>query len=148
MTKPPLVLVQSVVARIACAQRTWHDLRVLRDSVERACGLPFDIGWERKAAAHAEFYCLLADATGTPVYALLARCVSGSMRDMIVAAGPSAEGNIIASHRRLLGHLRARDADGAAWEMEDHLAQLAQVSGLLAVAGPGIAHAPEAIQHG
>jgi DNA-binding FadR family transcriptional regulator len=73
---------------------------------------------------HAEFYSLLADATGTSAYALLARCVGGSIRDMIVLAGPSAESLIIASRRRLLVYLRARDADGAAQEMADHLERL------------------------
>jgi DNA-binding FadR family transcriptional regulator len=129
--------VQSVVARIASAQRTGHDLRVLRESVELAAGLPPDAGWERKAIAHAEFYSLLADATGTSAYGLLARCVNGSVRDVIVAAGPSAESLIIASRRRLLVYLRARDADGAAQEMADHLERLGHLTGPLAVASTG-----------
>ena len=39
-------------------------------------------------------------------------------------AGSSAEHLIVASRRRLLGHLEARDEDGAAREMEDHLTRL------------------------
>jgi DNA-binding FadR family transcriptional regulator len=124
MAMPALTRVQSAVARVASAYRTGDDLRILRDSVERAAGLPPDAGWERKAVAHAEFYSLLADATGTSAYALLARCVTGSIRDMIVSAGPSAESLIVGSRRRLLVYLRARDADGAAQEMADHLERL------------------------
>jgi DNA-binding FadR family transcriptional regulator len=138
---PALTRVQSVVARLASAHRTGHDLRILRESAERAAGLPPDAGWERKAVAHAEFYSLLADATGTSAYALLARCVSGSIRDMIVLAGPSAESLIIASRRRLLVYLRARDADGAAQEMADHLERLEQFPGPLGVARGGALHA-------
>ena len=35
--------------------------------------------------------------------------------------GPATNGMITSSRRRLLGHLRAGDADGAALEMENHL---------------------------
>jgi hypothetical protein len=59
-----------------------------------------------------------------PALTLLARFISGSMHDMIWAAGPAAEDMIIASRRRLLGRLEIRDADGAAREMEDCLTRL------------------------
>jgi DNA-binding FadR family transcriptional regulator len=141
MTEPSLIQVHSVIARIACHRRTGQDLRVLRDSVEQACGLPRGASWERKAIAHAEFHCLLADATGTSAYALLARCISSSVRGMIVAAGPPAEYLIIASRRRLLIYLCARDGDGAAWEMADCLGRLGKMTGPLAAGGLGTADA-------
>ena len=37
MTRSALTLVQSTFARAACAQRTVHHLRALRDSVDQAC---------------------------------------------------------------------------------------------------------------
>ena len=58
------------------------------------------------------------------VVALVARYISGSLQDLITRAGPSAEHLIITSRHRLLGHLEARDEDGAAREMEDHLTRL------------------------
>ena len=88
--------------------------------------MPPGEAWEDKAAAHAQFHCLLADATGTPGFALLARFVSSSLHDLIVQAGPSTEGLIITSHRRLLGHLEARDAEAAAREMGDHISRLSR----------------------
>jgi GntR family transcriptional regulator, transcriptional repressor for pyruvate dehydrogenase complex len=124
MTKPALALVYSTFARIACVQRTACDLLILRDSVERARALPAGEAWPHKAAAHAQFHCLLADATGTPAFALLARFISGSVQDMISVAGPAAEDMIIASRDRILSHLELRDGDGAAREMEDYLTQL------------------------
>ena len=124
MTKPALMLLYSTFARIACLQRTACDLRMLQDSAERARSLPASEAWHRKVAAHAQFHCLLADASGAPAFALLARFVSGSMHDMIALAGPAAEDMIIASRRRLLGHLEMRDADGAAQEMDDYLTRL------------------------
>ena len=139
MTRSALTLVLSTFARMACAQRTAHHLRALRDSIDQACALPPGEAWEGKAAAHAQFHCLLADATGAPGFALLARFISGSLQDLIVQAGPSAEDLIIASRRRLLGHLQAHDADAAAREMEDHVAQLSRTGDRR---GPGTASAP------
>ena len=85
-----------------------------------------DAAWDRKAAAHAEFHHLLAEATGAPGYALIARSIGGSLREMITLAGPAAEDLIIASRRRMLRHLACRDADGAAREMEDHMTRLSR----------------------
>ena len=124
MTRSALMLMQSTFARVACEQRTPRDLYVLRASVDQACALPAEAAWDRKAAAHAEFHCLLADATGMSVVALLARYISGSLQDLITRAGPSAEHLIIDSRHRLLGHLETRDEDGAAREMEAHLTRL------------------------
>jgi FCD domain len=124
MTKAALMMIQSALARSACVKATGHDLKDLQASVERASALPPGVGWERKAATHAEFHCVLADATGNPVFAILARCISGSVHDMIVAAGPQAEDHILASYHRLLARLVARDADGAAREAEDCLTRL------------------------
>lgn len=126
MTRSGLVMVQSTFARVACEQRTSQALHALWASVGRACALPADVSWDRKAAAHAEFHHLLAEATGASGYALMARSISGSMQQMIALAGPAAEDFIIASRHRMLGHLACRDADGAAREMEDHMARLSQ----------------------
>ena len=139
MTRSALTLILSTFARVACAQRTAHHLRTLQDSVDQACALPPGEAWKGKAAAHAQFHCLLADVTGMAGFALLARFISGILQELIVQAGPSAEDLIIASHRRLLGHLEARDADAAAREMEDHIAQLSRTGGRRA---PGPASAP------
>jgi GntR family transcriptional repressor for pyruvate dehydrogenase complex len=124
MTKPALALLQSMLVRIASARRTQHDLQAMRYSVRKAGRLSPSTAWDRKAAAHAEFHHLLAEATGAPEFALLARLVSASMQHLIEAAGPSAEDFIVASRRRLLGHLEAGDAGRAAQEMADHLGWL------------------------
>jgi GntR family transcriptional regulator, transcriptional repressor for pyruvate dehydrogenase complex len=124
MTKPALLLLQSLLVRIASARRTQHDLQALQHSVTKACRLSSSTAWDRRAAAHADFHRLVAEATGAPEFALLARLVSGSMQLLIEAAGPSAEDLIVASRRRLLSHLEAGDADRAAQEMADHLTQL------------------------
>ena len=126
MTGSALMLIQSTFARVACEQRTPRDLHVLRASVDQACALPAVVAWDRKAAAHVEFHHLLAEAAGASGYALIARSIGGSLREMITLAGPTAEDLIIVSRCRMLRHLASRDADGAAREMEDHMARLSQ----------------------
>jgi len=64
------------------------------------------------------------DVTATPadpVLALLVRNVPGSLYDLMVTVGPAADDIIAGSRRRLLALIRARDADGAGQEMEQHV---------------------------
>lgn len=124
MTDHAIMRLQAECARTATYQRTEADLRLLRESSDRASRLGG--AWEGRAAAHAEFHRLLADATGGSAYSLLARLISGSVRDMITRAGPDAGDLITAAHRRLTRHLEQHDADGAAREMERFMALLTQ----------------------
>jgi DNA-binding FadR family transcriptional regulator len=64
---------------------------------------------------------LLADAAADPVLALLVRDLPGHLYELIVTVGSAADDIIAGSRRRLLALIRARDADGAGREMEQHL---------------------------
>jgi hypothetical protein len=61
-----LIQVQAMATRIACLRMTAQHLTALRDTVERASCLPARSDWDRKAAAHAEIFHLLADAATWP----------------------------------------------------------------------------------
>ena len=115
-----LIRVQAIAARLACEQMTEAALRALRDSVDRASCLPARPGWERKATAHAEIFGLLADVAGDRA-ARLSDSPAAAMRELILTVGPTADGMIASSRQRLLAHLSAGEADGAALEMEAHL---------------------------
>jgi hypothetical protein len=115
-----LIRAQATAARIACAQMTAPALAALRDSVERASRLPTRPGWEHKAAAHAEIFRLLAQIAGDRS-AGQPGGAAPLIRALMCAAGPAANGMIINSRRRLLAHLRDRDADAVEQEMESHL---------------------------
>jgi DNA-binding GntR family transcriptional regulator len=119
-----LIRVCALAARVACQRMTPPHLKALRDSVEQACCLPARFCWDRKATAHAEIVNLLTDAAADPVVALLTREVPGHLHDLMVTAGPAADGIIASSRRRLLELIWAGDADGAAREMEQHLGYL------------------------
>ena len=106
--------------RAAAARVAWHEMTELTlmavcESVERAVSLPARPGWERKAAAHAELFDLMAAAPQVPSAA------AGLLRDLMLRVGPGADGLITNSRRRLIACLRARDFEGAAREMETHL---------------------------
>ena len=116
-----LIQVQAMAARVACLRMTAQHLKALQDSVEYASCLPARSQWDRKAAAHAEIFRLLADAADDPVLAPLLSSAAGSVHHLMLTVGRAADGMIIGSHRRLLAHLRAGNADEAALEMEKHL---------------------------
>ena len=120
-----LIWIQATAARIriACEKMTAPALGMLRDSVECAASLPTKPGWERKAAAHAEIFRLLAEiagdrAAGNPGGA------AGFAGELMHAVGPAVNGMITSSRRRLLEHLLAGDAGAAEREMETHLRAL------------------------
>jgi DNA-binding FadR family transcriptional regulator len=116
-----LIRVAGLATRVACQRMTPRSLKALSDSIEQVCCLPTTFAWDRKATAYAEIVNLLADAAADPVLALLARNLPGHLYDLIVTVGPAADDIIASSHRRLLALIRARDADGAGREMEQHL---------------------------
>ena len=124
MTDHAIIRLEAEFARIAGIQRTETGLQVLRESADRASRV--NGAWETRAAAHAEFLCLLAGVTGGSAYSLLAQLISGSVLDMITRAGPGAVELISGAHRRLIQLIEDRDADGAAEEMERYLALLSQ----------------------
>jgi DNA-binding GntR family transcriptional regulator len=100
---------------------TMPHLSALHDSVERASCLAGRSQWERKAAAHAEIFGLLAEVADDPALAPLLKGGAAYARELMLAVGRAADGMIVSSRRRLLAHLRAGNGDGAALEMERHL---------------------------
>jgi GntR family transcriptional regulator, transcriptional repressor for pyruvate dehydrogenase complex len=116
-----LIQVLATATHIACKMITSPRQAALQASFDQACGTSTGVGWERKAAAHAEFFTALADAAGdsqlTPVFNHGVRFAY----DLMIAAGPAANGIVTNSRKRMLAHLRAGDAEQAALEMEGHL---------------------------
>lgn len=102
-----LIEVQTLAARVACEQMTGPALKAVRDSVQRASGLPARPGWEHKATVHAEIFYLLAEAAGAPG---VLTGEAGLVRDLMLTVGPGADGLITSSRQRLLAHLHAGDA--------------------------------------
>ena len=120
LTEERMIRAQAMTARVACARMTVVRLTALHDSVERACRFAARSQWDRKAAAHAEIFSLLADVAADQRLAGSA----ASAHQLILAVGRAADGMIISSRRRLLSHLHAGDSEKAELEMEKHLRAL------------------------
>jgi WhiB family redox-sensing transcriptional regulator len=119
-----LIRLQASAALAACEQMTVAAQQVLRDSVDLASRLPTSAGWERRAAAQAEIFDLLAEVTDNRAAAAVLRGAARPVRDLILSAGPAANGMITGSRQRMLACLRAGDAKAAALELEQHLRAL------------------------
>jgi hypothetical protein len=107
---------------IACRRMTISHLTALQHSVDQAFAMPAFFDWDRKAAGYAGILNVLADAAADD--ALTAQVLSGGVGlvyDLMLAVGPAVDGMTASSYRRLLGHLRAGDAEGAALELEKQL---------------------------
>ena len=115
-----LIPVLAAAVRIACRRMTALQLKALHDSVEQAWRTPAAFGWDRKAAAHAEIFNLLAAATSDPLAPVL-RSGAGLAYDLMIGTGRAVDGMITSSRQRLLTHLRVGDADAAELEIESHL---------------------------
>jgi GntR family transcriptional regulator, transcriptional repressor for pyruvate dehydrogenase complex len=124
MTQDAMISLLTAATRIACRKMTPQHLNALDASVERASCLSARHDWERKATAHAELFTMLGDVTGDRDLARLVSSAAGRLQDLVLTVGPAADGIILSSRRRLLRELRAWDADGAAQEVERHLAGL------------------------
>jgi DNA-binding FadR family transcriptional regulator len=106
---------------IACEEITGLHLAALQDSFNLACEIPAGAQWDRKAAAHARFFNVLANVTDHPRSGPVLDDGARLAYELMLAAGRNADGMVITSRRQLLRCLRAGDADQAAVEMEKHL---------------------------
>jgi len=128
---------QADAIRVACMRTTPRQLEDLHSSFEQASRTPAAVGWEHKAAAHAEIFNVLAAAAGDP---LNGSVLSGGVAvayDLMITAGRVADGMVASSRKRFLAHLRAAEHQEAALEMEKHLRVLHYMWRLANPAAPG-----------
>ena len=85
-----LIETQVIAIRIACGQMTTTHLKALQDSVDQACRVPAAFAWDRKVAAHAEIFNVLADGVDDPLVAAVLSSGVGLAYDLTVAAGRTA----------------------------------------------------------
>jgi len=121
VTDEELIELMAVTVQLGCARMTAAQLVAFSDCVARAEALPARPWWDRKAVAHAEAIGLLGEMTGEPALIRLAGLAAGWTYDRALAAGRAADQIILGSHRRLVDHLQAGDADAAAREISKQL---------------------------
>ena len=116
-----LIQSQATAAQSACRRISPPRLKALQDSVEDACQLPADTGWDKRATAHAAFFHVLAEAADDPVIAPVLASGGELAYDLMIMAGSAAHGIVVNSRRRFLDRLGMGDPEGAAQELEEHL---------------------------
>src|SRR5262249_60530106 len=92
-----LIRLCAAAARVACLRMTPLYLKVLPGSVEQARHMPSRFAWDRKVAAQAGIFNLLADVAGDPVLAVPLRDARGHISDLMGTVGPTADGIILHS---------------------------------------------------
>ena len=101
-----------------CAALTSAGQAALQASLDRACAIRAGFSWERRAAAHAEFFTALSDCACDRYAALVLRYGAELAYGLMIGAGHSADVIVVNSRKRMLAHLRAGDAAEATREME------------------------------
>jgi GntR family transcriptional repressor for pyruvate dehydrogenase complex len=115
---------ESTVVRMVVARTTAEDLAALEANVDEAERLFQAAHYDAKIDVHIEFHNLLARTTRNPVIIMLMGALMEVMRDFAHAVGGERNDLTIKARRRLLDHLRKRDAAGAAEAMAEHLDSL------------------------
>ncbi|QYB00420.1 GntR family transcriptional regulator (plasmid) [Rhodococcus sp. USK10] len=121
------IILTSDIIRIACERATDDDFQKLDEDITfTEQQAKTEAGVERTAQIM-EFYHILASATHNEVLVILTDSLSQIVHLRLNRAGPKPNKDIGKVRRRVLNHLRARDAEKAISEITRHLKRLEKV---------------------
>ncbi len=112
------------VARLACRRCTPGDLDALEANVALAEQAVRAGDVEGRTQINLEFHKLLARMTRNPILVTLTDAVAQITEQFVRQVGATSNRSVMPLRRRLLHHLRQRDAEAAALEMKSHLLNL------------------------
>ncbi|MDB5826706.1 MAG: uncharacterized protein JWQ73_926 [Variovorax sp.] len=118
------IWLSAIVVRVACERITEEDLQALEANVQAAVKAQKAGNFDERAELHRQFHNILAGATRNPIIQVTMEGMMEVMRQFIKGIGPSENAYTLPSRRRLLKHLRERDADAAVLEMTKFLQRL------------------------
>ena len=118
------ILVETAIVRAACANATDDDIAALRANLAEAVRFDKEQRVGERVQANLEFHRLVARATHNPLLVTLMEAILDVMQTFVGSIGPYEAPPIFASRRRFIALLAARDAEGAASEMEASLRRL------------------------
>jgi DNA-binding FadR family transcriptional regulator len=119
--------IEPTIVRVVCERASGEDLDALTANVDEAERLTQLGDWNGKMLVHLEFNKLLARATQNPLMIIVSDSMHDIVRSVVSAVGPTRSEFMVQARRRLLSHLRARDADAAEGEMRDYLTHLHRI---------------------
>ena len=112
-----------IVVPLVCERADEAMLDRLEENIDEADAISaYEADRHRRAIVNLQFHQLLAEATGNPVIEEMMAPVMEIMRQVVLVLGPTEDDTVISSRRRLLSHLRRRDAAAALAEMNAYLA--------------------------
>ena len=118
------IWLSAIMVRVACERMTEEDLQALEDNVDAAARAHKVGNFEERARLHRGFHNILAASTRNPIIEITMEAVMEVMRKFIERIGPSENTYTLPSRRRLIKHLRERNADAAVKEMSKFLERL------------------------
>lgn len=119
------ISMSAAVIRMACAHMTDEDMEVLEKNVAQAARVDKTGNFAERTRHHQAFHVLLAQATHNPILIATTEGIMEITRQFVKAIGPTYDQDYtLPSRKRLLQHLRRRDADKAVKEMAQALTKL------------------------
>lgn len=119
------ISVSAAVIRMACERMTDEDLSELEKNVALAAQMDKAGSFEDRTRYHQAFHVLLAKMTRNPILIATTEGIMEITRQFVKAIGPTQDQHYtLPSRRRLLKHLKSRDAEKAVGEMASALAKL------------------------
>ncbi|MBN9425407.1 MAG: FadR family transcriptional regulator [Burkholderiales bacterium] len=118
------IWLEEIVVREACRLASAEELDALEANVHEAQEAERAGDFERRSAVHLEFHRMLARMTGNPIIVVMMSAVIELLAHFIRQIGARENPYVVPSRKRLLKHLRARDADAAVLEMTALLKRL------------------------
>jgi DNA-binding FadR family transcriptional regulator len=112
------LIVGVAVTRLACQRCTEESLDRLQENIDASTAATDP---ELILKINLDFHRVLALATANPVLIVLTEALSEMQKEFFKIYDLAPQSDILASRRRLITHLRARDENAAAKEMEQHL---------------------------
>ncbi len=113
-----------VAIRLACQRATEEELAAIAADTDHHAELFRKGRGSRNTRELTEFYRLVAKATHNEVIVMLVDALSEIVRTLLARIGPQPIPEIIQVRRKVLRHMRAREAEKACAVMTTHLRQL------------------------
>jgi GntR family transcriptional repressor for pyruvate dehydrogenase complex len=118
------VWLSETVVRVACERATEDDLQALEANIEATSCAQSQGEFDARQKLNREFHLVLARITRNPIVISMMDAVMDVMGRFIEEIGPKENRFTLPSRRRLMKHLRNRDADAAVAEMTKYLGRL------------------------
>ena len=115
--------IDGVVVRAACVKATPADIAELEANIAEGDKANKRGDFVARNLINLDFHRILARIAGNPILVIFMDAFTQIMREFIRSVGPSSL-NMTPMRRRFMQHMRERDADAAAHEMELHLKRI------------------------